>query len=812
MLRLKKVLGLPFRALRRWWLRLNHREKVRWHLEAPLGNAIAPVSNPVRMAGWVFDDKGNGPEHVFVKVGDRAIQLHARIQRKDVQTNFSQSFPELELQTGFEGSFRLGKGPKLLHLIAQWKDGTQQLLCRRLHWTSGKRGKPQKANRERHQRRNKGLLQLYKKQCADNRNRGDRGIGCDVVIPVYKGLEETRNCLESVYQSISHNRTKFSIQVINDASPEPELLEYLQKESSAGKIFLMHNPENIGFVATANRGFCLHPRRHVILLNSDTKVFHNWVDRLLQPFSKEIRIATVTPFSNNATLCSYPSLDQENHIPPDVTAAELDHLFAKLNPGSTFEIPTGVGFCMAVNRQCLDAIGFFDEELFGKGYGEENDFCQRAILEGWKNLHLCDTFVYHKGSVSFELEKNPLIDQALAVIFDHFPNYQHDIDFALKQDPARESRLAVDLARIEAFPTERILCITNSRTGGTQQHIEELAELNPQQGRLLLRPRETQPQHYDFYFLPDRKRVNLSPEGISIHEIPEYCQQFGITFLEYHQLVDQTRRIMELPAQMGLPYSFIAHDYFTFCPQISMSRKDGTFCGLPELAECEKCFQKRRVEHIRNVEEWRASTEPFLSGAEKVHTPSIAAQTYFQKVFPKLKVEAIPHKELAPEIINSEPQWKHKSSSELTVGVLGALSRIKGADYLEKAAMDAASRQLPIRFVLIGYGYRTLLSVPDAKLITTGAYGHTQIQSLMMKHEIDAVWFPAQWPETYSYTLSQAMSGGFPIIAPDLGAFPERLQNRKLSLILPWNLPVHEVNDRILAWHSETKYKRKFPI
>ena len=799
-----KVLGLPFRALRRWWLRLNHRGKLRWYLEAPLGQAIAPISNPVRMAGWVFDEEGNGPDKVFVKVGDRTIPLHPRIKRKDVQDSFTKPFPDLDLKTGFDGSFRLGKGIKLLRLYAHWPNGTQQLLCRRLHWVSNKKGKPQKANRERHQCRNKSLLQRYIKQCSENRSREDRSIQCDVVVPVYKGLEETRNCLESIYQTISLNQAKFSIQVINDASPEQQLVEYLQKEAVAGKISLIHNSENIGFVATANRGFCLHPRRHVILLNSDTKVFHNWVDRLLQPFQKETRIATVTPFSNNATLCSYPSIDQDNDIPQDVTAAELDQLFAKLNPGSAFEIPTGVGFCMAVNRKCLDALGYFDEELYGKGYGEENDFCQRAILEGWKNLHLCDTFVYHKGSVSFESEKNPLIDQALAVLFDHFPGYQQDIDNALKKDPARESRLAVDLARIEVFPKQRILCITNSRRGGTQQHIEELAQQNPHEGRLLLRPREKQPQHYDFFILPESKRVNLPPEGITIHEIPEYCQQFGITQLEYHQLVDQTRKIMELPAQTGLPYTFIAHDYFTFCPQISLSFKDGTFCGLPELAECEKCFQKRRVERIRNVEEWRAATKDFLTGAEKVHTPSVASQKYFQKIFPQLKVDAIPHKELSPEVVETEPLWKHQPNTELTIGVLGALSRIKGADYLEDAAIDAAKRKLPIRFVLIGYGYRTLLSEPVAKLITTGAYNHHQIQSLLKKHEIDAVWFTAQWPETYSYTLSQAMSGGYPIIAPDIGAFPERLQYRKLSLILPWNLPVNEVNDRILTWHSET--------
>ena len=35
--------------------------------------------------------------------------------------------------------------------------------------------------------------------------------------------------------------------------------------------------------------------------------------------------------------------------------------------------------------------------------------------------------------------------------------------------------------------------------------------------------------------------------------------------------------------------------------------------------------------------------------------------------------------------------------------------------------------------------------------------------------------FPAQWPETYSYTLTAAINAGLPIVATRIGAFTERL-------------------------------------
>jgi hypothetical protein len=57
------------------------------------------------------------------------------------------------------------------------------------------------------------------------------------------------------------------------------------------------------------------------------------------------------------------------------------------------------------------------------------------------------------------------------------------------------------------------------------------------------------------------------------------------------------------------------------------------------------------------------------------------------------------------------------------------------------------------------------------------------------------IWFPAQVPETYSYTLSVAMTTGLPIVASDLGALPERLANYPHAVIVPWNAPAGRWND-----------------
>src|SRR4030095_12858710 len=92
----------------------------------------------------------------------------------------------------------------------------------------------------------------------------------DVIIPVYKGLEETKRCIESVLAC--RQREPFSVVVVDDASPEPAIASYLDALAAAGRVELARNEHNLGFVQSVNRGMAMHADRDVVLLNSDTEV------------------------------------------------------------------------------------------------------------------------------------------------------------------------------------------------------------------------------------------------------------------------------------------------------------------------------------------------------------------------------------------------------------------------------------------------------------------------------------------------------------------------------------------------------------
>jgi len=274
----------------------------------------------------------------------------------------------------------------------------------------------------------------------------------DVIVPVYRGLAETRRCLNSVLAHPQHCR--YELIVIDDAGPEPELTAWLDELATGQRITLLRHPANVGFVATANHGLALHPDRDVVLLNSDTEVHGDWLDRLVRCAYADERIGTVTPFSNNATICSYPRFCQDNPLPEGLSLAQLDTLFRRANPGRRLDIPTAVGFCMYMRRACLAAVGELDEHHFGLGYGEENDFCMRASKAGWRHVLCADTFVYHVGNVSFSDRAMQLQVQAQTTLATLHPEYPAQIQDFIRQDPVSALRLAVHQQRGRFSPEQ----------------------------------------------------------------------------------------------------------------------------------------------------------------------------------------------------------------------------------------------------------------------------------------------------------------------------------------------------------------------
>jgi GT2 family glycosyltransferase/2-polyprenyl-3-methyl-5-hydroxy-6-metoxy-1,4-benzoquinol methylase len=615
----------------------------------------------------------------------------------------------------------------------------------------------------------------------------------DVIVPVYRGLEDTQRCIESVLQSTG--RRPFRLVVLNDASPEPEVTAYLRGlAGSDPRLLLLENDDNLGFVGTVNRGMALSESADVVLVNSDAEVANDWLDRLVDAAYCDARVASVTPFSNNATICSYPKFCVANELPRGWDTAALDRLFAQTAPGQVVDVPTGVGFCMYIRRAALDGVGLFDVEAFGKGYGEENDFCQRAAKAGWRNLHALDIFVRHAGGGSFGETKSAREIAAMETLRRMHPTYERDVMAFVAQDPAREVRHAVDLARLRAPGLPLVLAVVHDRAGGTLRHIDELAgSLHAQARFLKLAPAGNGSV---LLTIPDPTEALALSFRVAdeMDALLQLLRDLGVGHLHYHHLIGHAPEILELPRLLGLPYDFTAHDYYSFCPQISLTDHRNAYCGELGVDQCRKCLQRSPAPGGLSIEDWRDKYGSFVTGARYVLTPSRDAARRLLGYFPQASVRCAPHTDFAAGEVGpaATPHRRLDGRAPLRVAVIGALSPIKGADVLEDLAVAAAKADAPLDLHLIGYAYRSLRTQPKARLTVHGAYEDKDLPRLLEWLQPDLVWFPALWPETYSYTLSACLKQGLPVVAPDLGAFSERLGGRAWTWLRPWDSSVPE--------------------
>lgn len=278
----------------------------------------------------------------------------------------------------------------------------------------------------------------------------------DVVVPVFRGLADTLRAIHRVLAA--HSRCGFRLVVIDDCSPEPALSRALDALAADGLLLLLRNPRNLGFVASANRGMQLAAGTDVVLLNSDTQVFDSWLDRLRAAAHSAANVGSATPLSNAATILSYPYPLLDNAQSLELDASELDCL-AAAQAQPPVEIPTAVGFCMYLRRDCLDQTGLFDQTAFGRGYGEENDWCLRASKLGWRHVAAADTFVWHRGAASFGTERQARVAEAMRTMERLHPGYRRRIHDFIASDPLAPVRRTLDVARVRRHADRnRLLC------------------------------------------------------------------------------------------------------------------------------------------------------------------------------------------------------------------------------------------------------------------------------------------------------------------------------------------------------------------
>lgn len=237
---------------------------------------------------------------------------------------------------------------------------------------------------------------------------------CDVVVCVHNARDDVERCLESV----ARNTPELARLIIVDDGSSPLTADFVRdwsEQVSGIKVELIRNDQAQGYTKAANIGLRrvndVNRTDFVILLNSDTIAPPGWAEKLMRCGMSDDKIGVVGPLSNCASWQSVPRIFDEqmdwlvNELPDGFTVDSYAEAIAACSPQRYPSVGFINGFCFAIKITCLKDVGFFDEEIFGSGYGEENDFCLRASERGWRLAVADDAFVFHAQSKSYSNER-----------------------------------------------------------------------------------------------------------------------------------------------------------------------------------------------------------------------------------------------------------------------------------------------------------------------------------------------------------------------------------------------------------------------
>ena len=231
----------------------------------------------------------------------------------------------------------------------------------------------------------------------------------DIIVCVHNALADVQRCLSSVVRHSIQCRL-----IIVDDGSNDETRDYLQTFAHEQGATLIRNESARGYTFAANQGLRAATGGYVVLLNSDTIVTLGWIEKMVACAESDPSIGLVGPLSNTASWQSIPDIEEDgdwavNALPTNITIADMGSMVARHASHAYPRLSFLNGFCLMIRRTVIDKIGLFDEETFGRGYGEENDYCLRARKAGWSLALADNAYVFHAQSKSYSHEKRKLL-------------------------------------------------------------------------------------------------------------------------------------------------------------------------------------------------------------------------------------------------------------------------------------------------------------------------------------------------------------------------------------------------------------------
>jgi glycosyltransferase involved in cell wall biosynthesis len=633
----------------------------------------------------------------------------------------------------------------------------------------------------------------------------------DVIVPVYGAAAAFARCAESVLAHTDLGRHRLVI-VLDGAQPAETgaLVERLRRDRGEG-VLVLENPERRGFVVSVNRGMS-GSDRDVVLLNSDTRVTAGWLDKLQEAAYSAPEVASVTPFSNSATICSLPRFLETNALPTGWDADSFARLVEARSRRARPRLPTGVGVCLYLKRKALEQIGLFDDKSFGQGYGEESEWCMRALKAGYAHVLDDATFIFHEGQRSFGASRDRRVRSAHRAMRRLHPEYLATVAAFIREDPIRPLRQRV-LAELRpargiqlSGRPERVLHIVHGwppwSSAGTELYAAWLARRQARVREVAVYARIADPERAKgdaVELLDGGVRVRLVVNNFTQRDplsrnalrdraleadFSRFLDAFNPRLVHVHHLAGHTVSLVGAVARRGIPILYQVQDWWAPCARVNLLDVRRCLCSGPGAGKCSACLPLTGLPPApllnRALYAWRAAAmkralrkaDAFVMGSRFIH------QSYLDLGYlpPAAQVHVIPYGvEVPPD--GPPPHPPRRPGTPLRFGIIGSIMPHKGVH----TAVAAFAGIDPARATLAVWGDPAIDPGYTRELEALRGPG-TELRGRFADEEKPAVFaamdlllVPSLGLESFGLVAREAMLHGVPVLASDRGALSDLL-------------------------------------
>ncbi|MCF2903360.1 glycosyltransferase [Octadecabacter sp. CECT 8868] len=594
-----------------------------------------------------------------------------------------------------------------------------------------------------------------------------------LMMPVFNAYDLLPNALDRIER---YSGQGWRLVLVEDCSTDPHVRPFLEEWCAdarrADRVTLVKHSENKGFVGAANTGLKqaqTWPDDPVVLVNSDAFVPDGWLDRLLAHLDSP-DVASVTPMSNDAEIFTVPVLCAPSALTSGAVD-ELDAVAATFDPiKAQIDVPTGVGFCMAMSPKYLRDVPFFDT-AFGRGYGEENDWCKKTEALGGRHVAAGNVFVEHYGGMSFgSAAKQRLLEKNIAKLAARYPKYEKEVHTFISNDPLATVRLALALKWASVHQEDPVpIFLAHAAGGGADIYLDErIADCIAVGGaavvvrvglRMSWQIELHSGQGLTIGMCDDVETLLSMIGGLAERRVIYSC---GVGDPDPIRLPDVLLRMADSGQH---PVEVLMHDYFPISPSFTLVGSDGTYQGVPRAGgplEDDPAHQPNG----KGLADWQSEWGRLLRAAQDVQVFSNVSKNLLTEAYPEIanKVSVVPHG------LHSQPgaiEPAKYGQGGLVIGVLGNIGEHKGADVVVELSKEL-DRTGAGRIVVIGNLAPGFHLAHGSKV--HGTYDVCDLPALVSRYGISNWFIPSIWPETFSFTTHEALATGMPVFAFDLGA------------------------------------------